>query len=1435
MSRVAVVALGAACLLAPGDAYGAADPAEDGRPAVRVFTDRDGLPQNSIFSIARDCRGYIWVSTRDGAARYNGRTWTPVAMPQSEQSSLVWSVLAASDCSIWFGRHGGGVSRLRDGAFTSWGVAQGLPSGQVYAVLEAVSADGGSVLWAGTEKGLARFDGSGWKAADVPPELRGQPVLSLLATREAGMDVLWVGSAAGLGRHDAAGWTWYDARSGLPRAAVRSLLRVERDGRSELWAGTEGAGVARLAGGSWTVFGRESGLENLTVYALLESRGPDGVSRVWAGTYGGGLARWDGTRWAHSADVLPSNVVKSLLDTSAPGGPQILWAGTETGGLARLERGSFVGLESKAVPLGGSIYALLETEDGGAPTYWVGAYTDGVMRFRAGAWSSLATPMPSRLVSSLAETRDADGAKSLWVGTFGGGLGRLARERWTLFDTVSGLPHNRITKLLPSRTPGRLWVGTYGGGLACWENGRWERYDSRSGLPSDRVQSILETPARDGGVTLWVGTEFGLARLEGGRWTVYNTSSGLPNDLVVSLMLENGPAGREILWAGTLGGGVARLDLSQPGARFTAPRLSSPLASNAIYQIRGDARGRVYLFTSRGVARLTPRQATPEDRAEYLLRTFTTEDGLPSNECNFNATMTDSLGRLWVGTSHGVGVLDPSLNVDDTAKKPLWIEQVQQGSRTLSEAQARDLGYRQNGLEFYLALLSYSHDAETAYRSQLVGFDAEPSAWTRDHKRTYTNLPAGSFTFTAWGRDAAGNVSGPITFPVHIRAAPWRTPWAYAAYVVALLALGFSAQRLRVRALERRNRDLEERVRQGTQDLAGKVTQLQASEKLAQELAEKAQDASRAKSVFLASMSHELRTPLSAVIGFAQVLERDTRLSGQNREEVGIIHRSGEHLLGLINDVLSLSKIEAGSLSLQERPFDLQGMLASVQGMVRARADAKDLDLIFDLAPGLPERVKGDEGRLRQVLLNLLGNAVKFTSRGQVALRARGAGGRIRFAIEDTGPGIAEADLARLFRPFSQTETGLVSQEGTGLGLVISRQIVRLMGGDIEVTSRVGAGTTFSFEVALPPTDEPLPERQRREVLGLAPGQDSVRVLVVDDAVENRLLLTRLLESAGFEVREAVNGREAVEETERFRPHVVFLDKRMPVMDGPEAARRIRAGDARRDTKIVFLTASAFEHETDDLLATGADAVLPKPFRIGDVFETIGALVNVKYREAAGADELPAPVSASTPGFNVAAGLRRAGGNQELYRRLVTDLLADLPGVLPRLRSAADAAAFSAELHRVRGAAANLGAQTLAGAAARLERLAADGVTGGALTEGPELEALARAIEELLGGAPEPAPARAATPEPGRRDARLDRERARLVLPLARRVARELAESNMAAISGVEELCAALGPALARERRELQACAQRLDFEASAALVAVIAAEAARAGGEEGP
>lgn len=411
-----------------------------------------------------------------------------------------------------------------------------------------------------------------------------------------------------------------------------------------------------------------------------------------------------------------------------------------------------------------------------------------------------------------------------------------------------------------------------------------------------------------------------------------------------------------------------------------------------------------------------------------------------------------------------------------------------------------------------------------------------------------------------------------------------------------------------------KNRELEAIEEKLTYEIECRK-KLEADLKIAKETAE---SANRAKSIFLASMSHEIRTPMNAILGFSQLMLRDLFVTAEQKKRLDIINRSGEHLLSLINDILEISKIEAGKITINTKTFNLHSFLRDIENMFKARVSLKNLRLIFEEADDLLNYIITDEGKLRQIFLNVMSNAVKFTKEGGIAVRVKTEkiedGYLLVCEIEDTGVGIEESEIDRLFETFQQTEAG-INEGGTGLGLALSKQFANLLNGDITVKSIVGRGSCFKISIKVQEGNkEDIQEVHfRKKVVKVISEGDSNKILIVDDKPENREYLSEVLKAVGFVVLEAVDGKDAIAKFKAWSPDLILMDMRMPHMDGYEAARQIKALPKGQDTLIVIVTATAFDDDLHQLMDAGIEDELRKPFKISEVYEVVGKLLNVKY------------------------------------------------------------------------------------------------------------------------------------------------------------------------------------------------------------------------------
>jgi signal transduction histidine kinase/CheY-like chemotaxis protein/ligand-binding sensor domain-containing protein len=1120
--------------------------------ALRAW--REGLPQYLVRAVAQTRDGYIWLGTMEGAVRFNGLQFEVFDHRNAPAitDQRIRALAEDGNGTLWIATFGGGIVLERNGRFEP---LRGLRNPSINAL--AASRDGS--MWIATTDALLH-----WRRGvlhEYPHDRRND----IAAIAEDARGVLWLGTARGIERFD--GHTFTPVDVGEP-VSVTSILAAH-DGT--IWIGGGSDRIHRIASGGATHDVIRTGFPTAYVHAIFEDR--HGV--VWIGTSPGGLARWRNRAFERidKSGGLPSSSVRSI-EEDAEGN---LWAGTD-GGLARLADLKFVTYTARHGLSDDAIRVVTESRDG---SLWIGTYGGGINRLRDGRITTYGESS-TLFVRTMCE--DAGGV--LWIGSDRGVatlrdgaihmLGpaqkidavQVLRDGTVLVSTPAGLQAMRGGALVPfvegeragnarailESRDGSIWLATYDGVVQLRDRRVVRRITARDGLAGNMTFALLE----EGNGDLWIGTHDGLSRVRGNAVQSLTVREGLPNGVV--------------------------------------------------FQILDDRRGHFWLTSNHGLARVERREIDDvfaHRAARIHALTFGKSDGLGDDECNGAtqpAGVTLRSGLLAIPTAGGLTLVDPA-NLHVNHQPPsVVLREVLVDGKPADAAKLARLPWRSSRYELHYDGLSYVLPELVHFQYRMDGFD---DAWIDAGTRRsafYNSLPPGRHTFhvIAFNNDGVPNV-GDAAIAFELEAPPWLRWWAFALYAIVAILLALLAVRMTQRVVRRRTEALEAKIRERTIDLAAAEA--------------RAVQANRAKSVFLANMSHELRTPLNAVLGSAQLMERSRTLARDERDRLAVIRRAGEHLLGLINDVLSISKIEAGKLAISSAPFDPRAMLDSVAELIRVRTEAAGLQFLVDVDPHLPHAVSGDEGKLRQVLINLLGNAVKFTHSGSIALRASWSGGRATFEVADTGAGIGEHELATLFEAFVQTATGVQSKEGTGLGLTISRELVRLMGGDIEVESAPGIGTTFRFDVALPAAARLAPRDERR-VIGLAPGEARRRIGIVDDVAENRALLRQLLATAGFDVADAANGEEAIALWRDWRPDLLFMDQRMAGIGGAEATRRIRAEEAesgRARTSIVALTASAFEHERAAILANGADDFVMKPYTESVIFDTIARHLGVRY------------------------------------------------------------------------------------------------------------------------------------------------------------------------------------------------------------------------------
>ena len=898
------------------------------------------------------------------------------------------------------------------GHWRAYSEADGLAAGAVRSILQ----DRQGQFWFGTQGGVSRYDGQTFQTFTKDDELAGNGVSSIIQDREGS---LWFGTDGGVSRYDPsassgqAAWTTFTIQDGLAHNRVRSMLE-DREGN--FWFGTQGGGVSRYDGETFTTFTTQDGLADNMVRSIIQDR----EGSLWFGTLGG-VSRYDGETFMNFTpqDGLIHYAVFSVVQDREG----VLWFGTRRG-VSRYDDSTFT---------------TFITLDG----------------------------LAHNSVRSIFQDREG----SLWIGTLGG-VSRYDGQTFTTFTTQDGLAHNNVYSIVQDRE-GALWFGTRGRGVSRYDGETFTNFTTEDGLAHNIVRSVLQD--REG--VLWFGTSGGgVSRYDGQTFTTFTTQDGLVNNSVFSTFLDRGGS----LWFGTFGSGVSRYN----GKTFMTLTEEDGLADGGAWSTAQDREGMLWFATTSGASRYNPlAHSTSSGKAPLStgsrnFTTFTVKDGLARN--GIGSIVQDREGSLWFGTNGGgVSRYDDSTFTTITTQDGLAhndvraIFQDREGSLWFGTevgltryrqpapsppsvfidavlADQRYEGVSEIALPSTVALTTFEfHGASfktrseaMVYRYRLTGYE-EDWQTTRLHRVEYKNLPRGRYAFEvqAVDRDLVySDTPATLALTVHL---PYERIGLISALVLAIGLVGWQTGRV-----IRRDRRLQEA--NAAMSDANRKIQLQTER----------------KSVFLASMSHELRTPMNAIKGFTSlVLRREKDLSDRNRENLEKVTQASDHLLAMINDILDLSKIEAGRMDVNPELFDMKALVTYCCATVSPLLEEKpNVTLEQDVADEI-EKANTDQGRIRQMLINLLSNAIKFTDSGSVSVKALQEDGHLVLSVSDTGQGIPEDEVLTIFDEYRQVKGSDREHRGTGLGLSITKQFAELLGGTIGVESQVGKGSTFTVRV----------------------------------------------------------------------------------------------------------------------------------------------------------------------------------------------------------------------------------------------------------------------------------------------------------------------------------------------------------------------------------
>lgn len=1201
------------------------------------ITLEQGLSQSGIYCVIQDSRGFMWFGTQDGLNRYDGYNFIVYKHSSLDTSSIsnnwITSLVEDHKGSIWIGTQGGGLNRfdLKTERFESYQNVPNDPNSIINNNVRTVFIDQSGTFWVGTGRGACVFDPKTGKFHPID-DLKGIQTAFVTTIFEDNDGHIWFGTqGSGLFAKERNGSSFihYTHKPKYANSLNNNFVNtIYQDKHSVVWVGTAG-GLNRLnseATGNFVAFTHDGknpySLSQDRVQTIFEDR----LGILWIGTDGGGLNCFDPSDPTRTRFIsyqnnpidlhsLSENRVYSLLEDKSG----TLWIGTG-GGLSKLDRKpkKFKHFRTEANNPNSlnvsEVWCFFEDREG---ILWIGTNGGGLNRFDRKNNKFTFFRNDVRNPESLSEDRVwsilEDYTGNLWVGTNGGGLNKLNRgsSTFTRYQNDPANPKsisdNRVKALLQGRDSS-LWIGTRSGGINRFDpkTGTFESYTNDPQNPNSLSSNDIYSMYEDRAGTLWIGTfGSGLNKFDRvtGKFTVYKNNPKDPNTISSNGVLTMCEDTKGNFWVGTQSGGLNKLD--RENGVFTHFSREVGLPNEVVYAILEDNEGSLWISTNKGLSRIRYEAASDE----LDIRNYDQHDGLQSNEFNGGSYYKSKKGELFFGGVNGFNAFVPEQVKENvhipsialTAFKKF--DRIQKLETAIPEIKEIKLSYEENVFSFEFASLDFTRPEKNQYAYMMEGFDND---WIYSGSRryaSYTNLDGGTYTFRVKGtnNDGVWNETG-TAVTIVITPAFWRTWWFRISLILLIGWAAYSYYRSRLTSVQRQNEMLEKKVEERTKTL--------------REMNSKIIETDRLKSEFLANMSHELRTPLNAIIGFSELLQDELKsiVTQDQMQSLQDIHHSGRHLLELINDILDLSKIEAGKMELNKEHFELNKLLETIRRTVAPLLDKKTQTLVIRMDEE-QTKIFADPYKIKQVIINLLSNAIKFSPPNtaitiESSMLHNDRQSVFQLAVTDNGRGIPKEFHSVIFDEFRQVDGSSTREDqGTGLGLALCRRLIEMHGGKIWVESELNKGSKFILTVPQSSGEESVSPRKE---MGSSAAFDSNMVLIIEDDLQSANLIRRFLELEGFRTIHINNGVDALEEARKIRPLAITLDILLPGKDGWEVLQELKSDPITRGIPVFIVSMT----ENKDLAySLHADDYFIKPLDRDLLIEKINKLKNSKTKQ----------------------------------------------------------------------------------------------------------------------------------------------------------------------------------------------------------------------------